>query len=114
MSSVCRNVFAIFSLLSLFADIANARELRVCADPNNMPFSNDRLEGFENKIVELIAAELRADVSYTWWAQRRGFIRNTLKAKACDLTVGTVTGLSMLASTAPYYCYNFAFVSRSD
>ena len=60
-------------------------ELRVCADPNNLPFSNDKGEGFENKIVEVIARDLGATVVYTWWAQQRGFVRNTLRAKECDL-----------------------------
>ena len=72
-----------------------ARELRVCADPNNLPFSNERGEGFENKIVELIAQELGRDVDYTWWAQRRGFLRNTLKAGICDLVPGMPGNLEM-------------------
>jgi hypothetical protein len=64
------------------------RQLRVCADPNNLPFTNQRLEGFENRIAELIAGELQATVQYTWWAQRRGFFRNTLNAGACDVVLG--------------------------
>jgi len=95
MSSASRNVLLAVAIFAL-GGVAHARELRVCSDPNNLPFSNDRLQGFENKIVELIAKELHADVYYTWWAQRRGFIRNTLKADACDLTAGTVAGLPML------------------
>src|SRR5215212_5139205 len=61
--------------------------LRVCADPNNLPFSNRRLEGFENRIAALVARELNATVEYTWRAQRRGFIRETLKAGACDIII---------------------------
>jgi mxaJ protein len=110
MSLVCRSAL----MLLLLAGAANARELRVCADPNNLPFSNHRLEGFENRIVEVLAQELHADVGYTWRAQRRGFIRNTLKANACDLTAGTVAGLPMLASTAPYYRSTYVFVTRRD
>jgi mxaJ protein len=64
-----------------------ARELRVCADPNNLPFSNERKQGFENRLAELIAGELRATVRYTWRPQRRGFIRNTLGAGVCDLVM---------------------------
>ena len=56
------------------------RTLRVCADPNNLPFSNSRMEGFENRIADLIARDLGARVEYTWWPQRRGFVRNTLRA----------------------------------
>jgi mxaJ protein len=60
---------------------SGADPLRVCADPNNLPFTNDRGEGFENRIAELLARDLRTRVEYTWWAQRRGFLRNTLNAK---------------------------------
>src|SRR4051794_27550580 len=99
----------------LFVLVANvaARELRVCADPNNLPFSNARLEGFENKIIAVLARELDAEVRYTWWAQRRGFIRNTVKAKLCDLVPGTVK-TDMLGTTAPYYRSSYVLVTRSD
>ena len=63
-------------------------EFRVCADPNNLPFSNEKGEGFENKLAELIAKELGERVTYTWWPQRRGFVRNTLKAGRCDVIMG--------------------------
>ncbi|MER8522845.1 substrate-binding domain-containing protein [Mesorhizobium sp. M0644] len=100
--------------LSLVAAVANARELRICADPNNMPFSNAARQGFENKIAELIARELGATVSYTWWAQRRGFVRNTLKAGLCDVVPGTPANLEMLRTTAPYYRSSYVFVTRQD
>lgn len=87
---------------------------RVCADPNNLPFSNERGEGFENKIAELIAHEMNARVEYTWWAQRRGFFRNTLKAGACDVVMGVPSGLEMALTTAPYYRSTYVFVSRKD
>jgi mxaJ protein len=105
-------VAVIFSLA--LARAASARELRVCADPNNLPFSNERGEGFENKIVELLAKDLQATVSYVWWAQRRGFIRNTLKAGLCDLVPGTPANLEMLRTTAPYYRSSYVFVSRKS
>ncbi len=88
--------------------------LRVCADPNNLPFSNRAGEGFENRIAELIGRELGKSVEYTWWAQRRGFVRNTLSAGACDLVVGTSAGMEMLATTRPYYKSTYVFVSRRD
>src|SRR4051812_527380 len=69
-----------------------ARELRVCSDPNNLPYSNRRQEGFENRLSELIATERGAVVRYTWWPQRRGFLRNTLLAHACDLVMGVPPG----------------------
>ena len=107
-------VFALTGFALAFATIADARELRVCADPNNLPFSNERGEGFENKIAELIANELGVTLSYTWWAQRRGFIRNTLNTGSCDLVTGTTNGIEMLRTTLPYYRSGYAFVTRQD
>ena len=108
-------VFALLTGFALvFATIADARELRVCADPNNLPFSNERGEGFENKIAELIADELGVTLSYTWWAQRRGFIRNTLNTGSCDLVTGTTNGIEMLRTTLPYYRSGYTFVTRQD
>ena len=91
---------------------ASARELRVCADPNNLPFSNSAGEGFENRIVDLLAQDLGAQVSYTWWAQRRGFVRNTLKSGLCDLIPGVAAGMESLRTTAPYYRSTYVFVTR--
>ena len=93
---------------------AHARELRVCADPNNLPFSNEARQGFENKIVDFIAADLGATVAYTWWAQRRGFVRNTLKAGLCDLVPGTPSNIEMMRTTRPYYRSVYVFVTRAD
>jgi len=88
--------------------------LRVCADPNNLPFSNRAHAGFENAIAELVGKELDKPVQYEWWAQRRGFVRNTLNAGTCDLVVGTAAGMEMLATTRPYYRSTYVFVSRRD
>ncbi|HYJ45478.1 MAG TPA: substrate-binding domain-containing protein [Pyrinomonadaceae bacterium] len=90
------------------------QHLRVCADPNNLPFSNEREEGFENKIAQLVAREMNVDVRYTWWAQRRGFVRNTLKAGECDLIVGVPLSFEMAATTSPYYRSTYVFVYRKD
>jgi quinoprotein dehydrogenase-associated probable ABC transporter substrate-binding protein len=90
---------------------AGDRELRVCADPNNLPFSNSRLEGFENKIAQLVADDMHATVRYTWHPQRRGFIRETLAARACDLVVGVPTGYELVLSTKPYYRSTYVFVA---
>jgi mxaJ protein len=86
--------------------------LRVCADPNNLPYSNERREGFENKLAELVARDLGARVEYTWWAQRRGYVRNTLKAGKCDVLMGVPTGFDPVLVTRPYYRSTYAFVSR--
>jgi mxaJ protein len=88
--------------------------LRVCADPNNLPFSNDRLEGFENRIAGLIAADLGMSIEYTWWAQRRGFLRSTLNAHLCDVVIGLPTSVEMALTTRPYYRSTYVFVTRRD
>ena len=93
---------------------ANARVLRVCADPNNLPYSNDRYEGFENRLAEVVARDLNARIEYTWWAQRRGFVRNTLQAGACDLVMGVPVGYELARTTHPYYRSGFVFVTRAD
>lgn len=98
----------------LLALPAQARALRVCADPNNLPFSNEARQGFENRIVELLAGDLGAEVTYTWWAQRRGFLRNTLKAGLCDVVPGIPTGTEALRTTKPYYRSTYVFLTRSD
>jgi quinoprotein dehydrogenase-associated probable ABC transporter substrate-binding protein len=100
--------------LSATHSTAERRELRVCADPNNLPFSNQRLEGFENRMAELVAAEMHATLRYTWMPQRRGFIRRTLKAKECDLVTGVPTGLEMVLPTKPYYRSTYVFVYRKN
>ena len=96
------------------AEPGSAGEFRVCADPNNLPFSNDHKAGFENAIADLFAGQLGQSVSYTWWAQRRGFIRNTLKAGDCDVVMGVPTRLETVETTRPYYRSSYVFVSRSD
>jgi mxaJ protein len=88
--------------------------LRVCADPNNLPFSNSRREGFENRIADLIARDMGRTVKYTWWAQRRGFVRNTLNAGDCDLIVGVPASFDLTAVTNPYYRSSYVFVTRRD
>jgi len=88
--------------------------LRVCADPNNLPFSNERGEGFENKIAGLLAEDLNERLEYTWWAQRRGFFRNTLRAGACDVVLGVPSSFELAATTAPYYRSTYVFVYRKD
>jgi quinoprotein dehydrogenase-associated probable ABC transporter substrate-binding protein len=90
------------------------RELRVCADPNNLPFSNQKLEGFENKLADLIAADRGATVKYTWLRQRRGFIRRGLKAKQCDLVTGIPTASEMVLATKPYYRSTYVFAYRKS
>ena len=93
---------------------SRAEALRVCADPNNLPFSNERGEGFENRIAALIAKDLGERVEYTWWAQRRGFVRNTLNAGSCDVILGVPARYEMVRTTRPYYRSSYVFVTRRD
>ena len=88
--------------------------LTVCADPNNMPFSNRAREGFENRIAALIARDMGVDIAYVWWAQRRGYVRNTLGSDMCDLWPGVAKDVDMVATTLPYYRSTYVFVSRAD
>lgn len=88
--------------------------LRVCADPSNLPFSNQAGEGFENKIAELLAAELRVPVRYTWYPQATGFVRRTLMARRCDVVIGISLGFELLQNTNPYYRSSYALVYRAD
>lgn len=88
--------------------------LRVTADPNNLPFSNERREGFENKIAELLAKELDVNLEYSWRAQRRGFFRETLKENRADLVLGVPAHFDMAVTTQPYYRSSYTFVYRKD
>jgi quinoprotein dehydrogenase-associated probable ABC transporter substrate-binding protein len=88
--------------------------LRVSADPNNLPFSNDRLEGFENKIAQVVADEMGVTLEYDWRAQRRGFFRHALKEHEGDVVLGVPKGFDMALTTAPYYRSVYVFVTRAD
>jgi len=88
--------------------------LTVCADPNNLPFSNRAGEGFENRLAAMIAHDLGRQVRYVWWAQRRGYVRNTLGEKKCDIWPGVASGVEMVATTRPYYRSTYVFVTRAD
>jgi mxaJ protein len=87
--------------------------LRVCADRNNLPFSNDRLQGFENRLASIIGEELHVNVAYTWWAQRRGYVRHTIDAGSCDVLMGAPVGFDRVLVTRPYYRSGYVFVSRA-
>lgn len=88
--------------------------LKVCADPNNLPFSNAKGEGFENKIVRLLASSLGRKVQWVWWAQHRGFARETLGEGSCDLWPGVASGMAGFAASQPYYRSTYVFLTRAD
>jgi mxaJ protein len=87
--------------------------LRVCADPNNLPFSNAAGEGFENRLMTLLATELRIPLRYTWVPQRRGFLRNTLESGRCDVVPGIASAIGRVATTRPVYRSTYVFVTRA-
>ena len=96
------------------AEGAEVKELRVCADPNNLPYSNERWEGFENKIAELVAKELGATLTYYWWPHQRGLVRNTLRAEQCDVLIGIPKDYDPVLATKPYYRTGYVIAYRKD
>jgi quinoprotein dehydrogenase-associated probable ABC transporter substrate-binding protein len=94
------------------SDLVNRQVLRVCADPANLPFSNEKLEGFENKIADIIGKDLGVPVEYTWFPQVTGFIRNTLFAKRCDVVIGTGQGDPMVLNTNALYRSAYALIYK--
>jgi quinoprotein dehydrogenase-associated probable ABC transporter substrate-binding protein len=95
-------------------EIINRTELRVCADPNNLPFSNDKQEGFENKTAAILGDELKLPVKYVFFPQVIGFVRNTLAVRSCDLVMGTAAGDDIVQTTNPYYFSAYVAVYRGD
>jgi mxaJ protein len=104
---------AILTVLSLLlGSCGTQRTLTACADPNNLPFSNRAGQGFENKLAAMIASDLHAKLNYIWWAQRRGYVRNTLKERKCDFWPGIASNVEMVATSRPYYRSTYVFVTR--
>src|SRR5438105_1487820 len=93
---------------------AQGRELKVCADPDNLPFSNTKQEGFENRIAELIARDFNAHLTYVWQRMGRGFVREYLNKSVCDLLIGIPTNYRPVLTTSPYYRSTYVFVTRRD
>src|SRR5580704_3199963 len=93
-------------------ELVDPNVLRVCSDPNNLPFSNDKGEGFENKLAELFAAKLGKRLAYTFYPQATGFVRMTLGSHRCDVIMGYPQGDEMVQSTNPYYQTAYALVAK--
>ncbi len=104
-------VLALMSAGMACAQAADIRPLRICADPDNLPFSNERGQGFENHIARVLARELGAVLSYTWRTERRSFLRTTLQAHECDVAMGLPAGLERVLTTEPYYRSSYVFVA---
>lgn len=88
--------------------------LRVCADPANLPYSNDRQEGFENRIASLLAADLQAELKYFWFSEHRNFLRKTLLDHLCDVVISVPTSIPFIATTRPYFASSYVAVMRTD
>jgi quinoprotein dehydrogenase-associated probable ABC transporter substrate-binding protein len=118
MTHIRLTITAAVLLVASCAFGADVKQFRVCADPENFPSSNRKMEGFENKIAEVIARDLGEPVIYIWWGQRRGFIRNTmnatLKEGRCDVMIGAPAGYDLVRTTKPYYRSTYVFVYRKD
>jgi hypothetical protein len=98
--------------LGTSAELVDPNVFRVCADPRNLPFSNEAGEGFENKLAALFAGKLGEPVNYTYYPQVVGFVRNTLNALHCDVIMGVVVGDNLVQTTNPYYRTTYALVRR--
>ena len=99
-------------LAAILLGSCSPRVLTACADPNNMPFSNQAGQGFENKLAQMIAADLGMKLETVWWAQRRGYARNTVNEQKCDFWPGVASGLETMATSRPYYRSTYMLVTR--
>ena len=93
-------------------ELIDPKVLRVCADPHNMPFSTEKGEGFENKLAELFASKLGKGLTYSFYPQATGFVRNTLAAHRCDVIMGVPQGDDLIQVTNPYYRTAYALVFK--
>ena len=113
MSSASKVLVALGLGLCSLAALA-APTLRVCADPNDLPYSDQQEKGFENQLAAMIASDLGMQVAYTWFPQRGSFFRKTLDAGKCDVVMGVPAGMKGIDTTQPYYRSGYVFVSRLD
>jgi quinoprotein dehydrogenase-associated probable ABC transporter substrate-binding protein len=90
------------------------QQLRVCADPNNLPYSNDQRQGFENQLADMIGKDLNMQVTYFWFPQREAFFKKTLNGGVCDVVMGVPANFDEAQTTAPYYRSAYVFITRRD
>lgn len=111
----CVGLVALVAVVSAQgAEPTSAAFLRVCADPDNMPFSDAKGEGFENKLAELIAGKLDARLEYSWFPEATGYVPNTMGRDACDLVMGYAQGTGLIEDTNPYYYTSYVLIYRAD
>ena len=111
-----RTITVLAGSIALLAGTAGAdpAELKVCSDPDNLPYSNERQEGFENKIAEIVAKDLGASLTNFWWPHQRGLVRNTLRADKCDVLIDIPKGYDLVTWTKPYYRSAYVLVTKTD
>lgn len=95
-------------------DAKHAKQLKVCGDPNNLPFSNEKLQGIENKIADVIAKDMGMTVAYTWWPHQRGVVKRALNTLRCDVMLGIPKGYDPVLWTKPYYRTGYVMAYRKD
>lgn len=114
MSSRCRKVPLLLMLVPLAGAAQAPRELRVCADPDNLPYSRSDESGFENRIARLLAEDMHAKLTWFWQEQGRGFVRKSVGEGNCDVLIGVPAGLDRVLRTKPYYRSTYVAVTRAD
>lgn len=124
MKIIPRNFVSIMSLgIVLFSaplraqqtsDLVSTTEFRVCADPANLPQSDDKGQGYENKIAELMAKALDENLTYEWYPMSTGFVRNTLAANKCDVIIGFSAGHELVFNTNPYFTSGYLFITKTS
>ena len=107
-------VLLVCGLVASAASADQGEPIRVCADPDNLPYSNEERQGFENKIAEVIAQELGASLDYYWWPAQMGMVRNTLQKDRCDVLISIPMGFDPVLWTKPYYRSSYLLAYRSD
>ncbi|HZP05146.1 MAG TPA: quinoprotein dehydrogenase-associated putative ABC transporter substrate-binding protein [Terracidiphilus sp.] len=111
MSSLCRNLIGLLCMLSSLSAFGQS-PLRVCADPDDLPFSSASRAGFDNRIAEMLGRNLNRPVIFVWARARRGFLREQFNKDACDLLMGVPEGMKHVRTTIPYYRSSYVFVTR--
>ncbi|QSR89033.1 substrate-binding domain-containing protein [Methylacidiphilum caldifontis] len=109
-----RTILSCLFLMAFIGQRASAEDICSCADPGNLPFSNQKLEGFENKIAQLVADTLKLPLSYYWFAHQRGLVRNTLKLGKCNVIIGVPSNWGQVLTTKPYYRTSYVMVYKKD
>lgn len=113
-SAFHKRICTVLALAVVLALPAFAAELKVCADPDDLPFSNRAQQGFENKLAEMVSRDMHAQLTYVWQRMGRGFVRNFLNKSECDVVLGIPSNFRQMLTTDPYYRSTYVFVTRKS